>query len=120
MYKQQYPEVDELVVVVVQRIDDMGATVKLLEYADTEGMILMTELSRRRIRSINKLLRVGRQEVVQVLRVDKERGYIDLSKKAVTPDDIPKVEEKYNKAKEVHSIMRTTAEKSGLVRSGAA
>ena len=113
MYRKQYPEVDDLVVCVVQRIDDMGATVKLLEYADVEGMILMTELSRRRIRSINKLLRVGRQEVVMVLRVDRERGYIDLSKKAVSEDDIPKSEERYNKAKEVHSIIRTVAEKSG-------
>lgn len=58
----------------VKSIDEMGAYVKLLEYNDVEGMILMTELSRRRIRSINKLLRIGKQEVVMVLRVDKERG----------------------------------------------
>ena len=56
----------------------MGAYVKLLEYNDVEGMILMTELSRRRIRSINKLLRIGKQEVVMVLRVDKERGMFGL------------------------------------------
>ena len=30
-------------------------------------MILLTELSRRRIRSINKLIRVGRNEVVVVV-----------------------------------------------------
>ena len=70
-------------VVMVKSIDEMGAYVKLLEYNNVEGMILMTELSRRRIRSINKLLRVGKQEVVSVLRVDTDRGYIDLSKKAV-------------------------------------
>lgn len=39
-----------------------------------EGMILLSELSRRRIRSIQKLIRVGRNEVVVVLRVDKEKG----------------------------------------------
>lgn len=37
-------------------------------------MILLSELSRRRIRSINKLIRVGRTEIVVVLRVDKEKG----------------------------------------------
>lgn len=37
-------------------------------------MILLSELSRRRIRSISKLIRVGRQEAVVVLRVDKEKG----------------------------------------------
>jgi len=37
-------------------------------------MILLSELSRRRIRSIQKLIRIGRNEVVVVLRVDKEKG----------------------------------------------
>lgn len=37
-------------------------------------MILLSELSRRRIRSINKLVRVNRTEVVMVIRVDKEKG----------------------------------------------
>lgn len=40
-------------------------------------MILLSELSRRRIRSIQKLIRVGRNEVVVVLRVDKEKGNVD-------------------------------------------
>lgn len=39
-------------------------------------MILLTELSRRRIRSINKLIRVGRNEVVVVVRVDREKGLL--------------------------------------------
>lgn len=37
-------------------------------------MILLSELSRRRIRSVQKLIRVGRDEVVVVLRVDEEKG----------------------------------------------
>ena len=39
-------------------------------------MILLTELSRRRIRSINKLIRVGRNEVVVVVRVDRDKGLV--------------------------------------------
>lgn len=99
-YEQRYPEVDELVMVQVRQIAEMGAYVKLvrifaaqwqscgrfhvdfdangllnqLEYDNIEGMILLSELSRRRIRSIQKLIRVGRNEVVVVLRVDKEKG----------------------------------------------
>ncbi|KAF8191712.1 eukaryotic translation initiation factor 2 subunit alpha [Pholiota molesta] len=87
-YEQKYPEVDELVMVQVRQIAEMGAYVKLLEYDNTEGMILLSELSRRRIRSVQKLIRVGRNEVVVVLRVDKEKGYIDLSKRRVSPEDI--------------------------------
>jgi len=54
----------------------MGAYVKLLEYDNIDGMILLSELSRRRIRSIQKLIRIGRNEVVIVLRVDKEKGKV--------------------------------------------
>lgn len=57
-----------------RQIAEMGAYVKLLEYDNIDGMILLSELSRRRIRSIQKLIRVGRNEVVVVLRVDKEKG----------------------------------------------
>jgi len=110
MYEQKYPEVDDLVMVDVRSIAEMGAYVSLLEYNNIEGMILLSELSRRRIRSISKLIRVGRQEIVVVLRVDKEKGYIDLSKRRVSSEDIVKCEEKYNKSKTVHSIMRHVAE----------
>jgi len=110
MYEQKYPEVDDLVVVEVKSIEEMGAYVALKEYNDIEGMILLSELSRRRIRSINKIIRVGRLETVVVLRVDKEKGYIDLSKRRVSEEDIAKCEEKYNKSKAVHSIMRHVAE----------
>ncbi len=73
-------------------------------------MILLSELSRRRIRSINKLVRVDRTEIVMVIRVDKEKGYIDLSKRRVDPEDVVKCEERYNKAKAVHSVLRQVAD----------
>ncbi|KAK4126266.1 hypothetical protein N657DRAFT_670340 [Parathielavia appendiculata] len=130
-YEEKYPEVDSFVMVNVKQIADMGAYVKLLEYDNIDGMILLSELSRRRIRSIQKLIRVGRNEVVVVLRVDKEKGrpplvrtdamcgganvvvgYIDLSKRRVSPEDIVRCEERYNKSKIVHSIMRHVAEKT--------
>jgi len=48
-----------------------------------------------------------------VLRVDKEKGYIDLSKRRVAPEDLTACEDKYNKSKMVHSIMRHVAETTG-------
>ena len=111
-YEEKFPEIDSFVMVNVKQIAEMGAYVKLLEYDNIDGMILLSELSRRRIRSIQKLIRVGRNEVVVVLRVDKEKGYIDLSKRRVSPEDIVKCEERYNKSKMVHSIMRHVAEKT--------
>uniref|UniRef100_A0A7S1VRP1 S1 motif domain-containing protein n=1 Tax=Sexangularia sp. CB-2014 TaxID=1486929 RepID=A0A7S1VRP1_9EUKA len=109
-YEEKYPEVDDVVVVEVKSVAEMGAYVTLLEYNNVEGMILLSELSRRRIRSINKLIRVGKIEYVVVLRVDKDKGYIDLSKRRVTHDDIVKAEQRYSRAKQVHSVMKYIVE----------
>jgi len=113
-YEQKYPAVDDVVMVNVRSIADMGAYVHLLEYNNIEGMILLSELSRRRIRSINKLIRVGRTEPVVVIRVDKDKGYIDLSKRRVSKEDMERCTEKYSKAKAVNSIVRHVAEILGF------
>eukprot|EP01038_Epipyxis_sp_PR26KG_P004824 gene4824-6759_t len=113
-YENPLPLVDEVVMVNVREIGEMGAYVTLLEYDDIEGMILKSELSRKRIRSINKLVRVNRNEIAMVIRVDNDKGYIDLSKSKVQPEDVVKCEERYNKAKAVHSVFRHVAEVKGL------
>lgn len=41
-------------------------------------------------------------------------GYIDLSKRRVDPEDAIKCEERYNKAKAVHSVLRHVAEVKDL------
>ncbi|CAA7402764.1 unnamed protein product [Spirodela intermedia] len=57
----------------VKNITDMGGVrAPLLEYDRTEGMIPFSELSPSRIR-----------KPVIVLRVDREKGYIELSNKLV-------------------------------------
>lgn len=60
----------------VRAIQDMGAYVHCLEYNNIEGMILLSELSRRRIRSVQKLIKIGRNEVAVVIRVDKDKGEV--------------------------------------------
>jgi len=114
MYENMYPEQNDIVMAQVTDIGDMGAYVKLLEYNNCQGMIMFSELSRRRIRSVNKLVRVGRQEAVAVVRVDKDKGYIDLSKRRVAAEDMKKMEDKWNKGRTVHSIVRHVAETVGV------
>lgn len=109
-YKEKHPEVEDVVMVNVLSIAEMGAYVHLLEYNNIEGMILLSELSRRRIRSINKLIRVGKTEPVVVIRVDKDKGYIDLSKRRVSAEDVEKCTERFSKAKAVNSILRHVAQ----------
>uniref|UniRef100_A0A5B7BJJ4 Putative eukaryotic translation initiation factor 2 subunit alpha-like n=1 Tax=Davidia involucrata TaxID=16924 RepID=A0A5B7BJJ4_DAVIN len=114
MYEAKYPDVDMAVMVQVKNVGDMCAYVSLLEYNNIEGMILLSELSRRRIRSINSLIKVGRIEPVMVLHVDADKGYVNLSKRRVSEEDIQVCEDRYNKSKLVHSIMRHVAETMDL------
>uniref|UniRef100_A0A7S1KMK2 S1 motif domain-containing protein n=2 Tax=Percolomonas cosmopolitus TaxID=63605 RepID=A0A7S1KMK2_9EUKA len=109
-YESEFPEVDSYVMVRVKSVAEMGAYVSLLEYDNKEGMVLLSELSRKRIKSLNKVARVGKLECVVVLRVDKERGYIDLSKRRVNEDDQEKCIQKYQKSKAVHGIMLNCAQ----------
>lgn len=78
-YESQYPSPEELVVVKVTDVGDMGAYAKLLEYGDLEGFILLPEIGRRRIRSKSMRLKVNRVEVVRVIRVDVEKGLYKFS-----------------------------------------
>jgi translation initiation factor 2 subunit 1 len=109
-YESEFPVLEDVVVVQVKRIVDMGAYVSLIEYNGREGMMLLSELSKRRIRSVAKLLRVGRTEICRVLRADQEKGYIDLSKRRVEPAEAKLKEEEFAKAKAVHGIMRHVAQ----------
>ena len=56
------------------RITDSGVYVTLLEYNRIQGFIPASELSRRRIRSIPKLVQIGKVEPSVVTRVDEEKG----------------------------------------------
>eukprot|EP00501_MAST-03F_sp_TOSAG23-6_P000995 GSMAST32.ASY1.ANO1.1032.1 assembled CDS len=96
-YKQRFPEVETLVMVNVKKVEALGAYVSLMEYNNIEGMVLLSELSRRRIRSINKLIR--------------EKGYVDLSKRRVPAEDVAKFTARYNKSKTVHSVLLNVARK---------
>jgi translation initiation factor 2 subunit 1 len=113
-YEKEFPDIEEVVVAKVHNIGEMGAYARLLEYNDKEGMILMSELSRRRIRSVNKLVRIGRDEYVVVLRADTEKGYIDLSKRRTNQEDYIAAHNRYEKAKSIHSIVKHTAERLGI------
>ena len=58
-----------------------GAYVKLLEYNEIEGLITPSEYSKvSNMKSVHKIMKVGRQEVVRVLVVDAEKGTLEQRK----------------------------------------
>lgn len=104
-YKNEFPEVDDLVMVKVIEVSDISSTVILLEYGDIEGIILHSELSRKKFRSINNVIRVGTKEIMQVTMIDPHKNYINLSKKNLSQDDIESGTKNYSKWSIVNSII---------------
>ncbi len=72
----------------VVKILEVGAIVKLSEYAD--GMVHISELAPWRVGKVTDLVKEGMQVPVKVVGVDPERGRISLSIKAAKPDFFPK------------------------------
>ena len=87
-YRDKYPKADDIVMGNIKFTDAQAEVteVTLLEYDNKQGMLLHTELSRRRVRSVKRFIKVNHNEVVAVLRVDEKKGYIDLSKKKVSQE----------------------------------
>jgi translation initiation factor 2 subunit 1 len=75
-------------------------------------MILSSEMTRKRVKYVKKIVKEGREEVLRVIRLDTTQGYIDLSKKSVKPEEVEEFKEKYFKSKTVHHIMKILAIKT--------
>lgn len=96
----------------VTSVTDMGVYVALLEYGRMEGMISLSDWTQRRVRSLTSLVRIGRMDVARVTRVDRERGYIDLTKRQISAEEIHRCQAIWNKTKTVRSILIRILRKS--------
>mmetsp|Transcript_44398 Transcript_44398/g.105857 ORF Transcript_44398/g.105857 Transcript_44398/m.105857 type:complete len:269 (-) Transcript_44398:1336-2142(-) len=103
-YEPIYPITGTISVAVIKEIKEIGAYVSLIEYDFIQGMLMMSELSRRRIRSVNKLLKIGKKETVSIIRVDKKKGYIDVSKRQLADGETFCMKKKWFYSKLVCSL----------------
>jgi translation initiation factor 2 subunit 1 len=109
LHSRQYPLEGEIVMGRVSSVDTEGVVLDLLEYGDARGLILLGELSKKRIRSIHQITKVGSIEICHVLRVDEKKGYIDLSLSKVTESEKTACKETYARNKLAYHIMAKTA-----------
>jgi translation initiation factor 2 subunit 1 len=69
-------------------VNQDGAYVRLLEYNNRDALILASNTTRKRVKNVKKLLRLGTQDYMQVIAVDKEGGFIDLQKRTLQMSDV--------------------------------
>ncbi len=86
--RQQFPEVDELVVAVCTDIaPGYGAYFRIIDYeylGDRAGFCHISEITRTWVRNIRAYVRPGQEVVARVLRVNPHRGEVDLSMRRVS------------------------------------
>lgn len=91
---EKYPVRGELVIVTVESVSAQGAFVRLDEYGNKQGIVSIREFSPKWVKNPRDYLREGQKSVLKVLRVNTERGHIDLTLKEVNEN------ERRNKLKE--------------------
>jgi len=80
--KKGFPEEGELVLCKVTKVSYNSVFANLEEYGK-HGMIHISEVSPGRIRNLNDYVKLGKMVVCKILRVNQEKGHIDLSLRRV-------------------------------------
>ncbi len=84
LYKREgLPEEDELVLCTVTKVQYHSVFCDLDEYRGESGMIHISEVSPGRIRNIRDYVKEGKKVVCLILKINREKGHIDLSLRRV-------------------------------------
>jgi len=111
--RDDWPEVGELVVASVNKIMDYGVYVMLDEYGK-EGFLHISEISSSWVKNIRDFVREGEKVVLKVLRVDPEKGHIDLSLRRVTKREKREKMLLWKQSKKAESLMRSVSQRLNM------
>jgi len=109
--EEAYPDTGDLVVATVKKITPYGAYVALDEYEEREGLIHISEVSTTWVKNIRDHVREGQKLVLKVLRVNRQRGEVDLSLRRVTGREKAEKMLQWKRDKKAEAILKSTAEK---------
>ncbi len=118
--RTNFPREGEFLVCKVTEVEKQYVYVDLIDYKglpsedSAKGMIHISEISSRWIKNIRSFVRIGQRLVLRVLRVDKEKGHIDLSLRRVNSaqKDIRMKEWKY--ALKFENLLQFLTETEGI------
>jgi translation initiation factor 2 subunit 1 len=112
-HKPEWPESGDLVIATIESVMDYGAYANLDEYS-RRGFLHISEISSARIRNVRDFVRENQKMVLKVLRVDLEKGHIDLSLRRVTKRERIEKIKVWKKDRKGEALLHAVAEKTGL------
>lgn len=83
----EFPEKDELVIVIIRKILPYGAFCILPEYNNIEAFLHVSEVAPRWIKNIHEFISEGQKHVAKVYRLDREKNQVDISLKRVSEEE---------------------------------
>jgi translation initiation factor 2 subunit 1 len=112
-HKPEWPENGDLVMATIESVMDYGAYARLDEYG-RQGFLHISEISSARIRNVRDIVRENQKMVLKVLRVNVEKGHIDLSLRRVTKRERIEKVKSWKKDRKGEALLHAVAEKVGL------
>lgn len=82
--KEGFPQEDEIVIASITKVNPNSVFATLDHYGGKTGLIHISEISPGRIRNIRDYVVEGKKGILKVLKVDRQKGHIDLSLRRVT------------------------------------
>lgn len=110
---KEYPEKGDLVIGTVTRIANHGAYVQLDEYENKEGMIHISEIALSWVRNIRNFVREKQKVVAKVLRINPQKGFIDLSLRRVTEQQRRQKIQEWKRTQKAEKLLEMAAIKLG-------
>jgi len=116
--KNQWPEPGDLVMATANTIMDYGAYANLDEY-NRRGFLHISEISSARIRNVHDFVRENQKLVLKVLRVDIEKGHIDLSLRRVNKRERIEKIKSWKKDRKAEALLDEVARRANLPKNEA-
>jgi len=116
--KKGVPRWNELVLCTVTRVTPFAAWCTLDEWETpdgkpVEGMIHISEVAGKWVKDIRKFVKQGKQYITRVVRIDREKGFINLSIKRVSKFDQREKTETDRKNKRITGMLMQIARRVG-------
>jgi len=125
--RKNFPDIDEIVVAQVEKIESTYIYVRLEDYIGlgveepdnpgsfrAQGMVHISELANKWIKNISTFVKVGQRLALKVLRVDSSKGHIDLSLRRLTSEQINAKIQEWRYETKIENLLKLFGQQNGM------
>ncbi|NAY90027.1 MAG: translation initiation factor IF-2 subunit alpha [Desulfurococcales archaeon] len=111
--RKDFPDANELVVATVKEIFDYGAYVELDEYKNMRAYLPWSEVASKWVKDVKDIIRQGEKIVVKVIRVNRQKGQVDVSLKRVYDAEKKKKMQWFKRNQRAEKVLQIAAQRIG-------